>query len=111
MAGASDASEMVATREEMKRAKLDVAYRDFCAHLLIPLNECRRKSFYLPWKCEHERHVYEKCQYKECVWTGFLAWFRFRGARRDDARAREKREIVVRSTLLDGWVLSVLIDV
>jgi len=65
MAGASDASEMVATREEMKRAKLDVAYRDFCAHLLIPLNECRRKSFYLPWKCEHERHVYEKCQYKE----------------------------------------------
>lgn len=63
----SDASKMVATREEMKRAKLDVAYRDFCAHLLIPLNECRRKSFYLPWKCEHERHVYEKCQYKECV--------------------------------------------
>ena len=25
----------------------------------------RRKSFYLPWKCEHERHAYEVCQYKE----------------------------------------------
>lgn len=61
------ASEMIATREEMRDAKLDIGYRDFCAHLLIPLNECRRKSFFLPWKCEHERHVYEKCQYKECV--------------------------------------------
>jgi NADH dehydrogenase (ubiquinone) 1 beta subcomplex subunit 7 len=58
---------MIATREEMKAAKLDIGYRDFCAHLLIPLNACRRKSFYLPWKCEHERHVYEKCQYKEYV--------------------------------------------
>lgn len=65
--GSSDESEMIASREDMKRAKLDIGYRDFCAHLLIPLNECRRKSFYLPWKCEHERHVYEKCQYKECV--------------------------------------------
>ena len=64
-----DASEMIATREEMKRAKLDLGYRDFCAHLLIPLNECRRRSFYLPWKCGRERHVYEKCQYKECVRT------------------------------------------
>tara|TARA_B100000683_G_C12508672_1_gene559977 strand:- start:2952 stop:3353 length:402 start_codon:yes stop_codon:yes gene_type:complete len=62
-----DASEMIATREEMKRAKLDLGYRDFCAHLLIPLNECRRRSLYLPWKCGRERHVYEKCQYKECV--------------------------------------------
>ena len=58
---------MIATREEMKAAKLDIGYRDFCAHLLIPLNACRRKSFFLPWKCEHERHVYEKCQYKEYV--------------------------------------------
>lgn len=59
------ASEMIATREEMRDAKLDIGYRDFCAHLLIPLNECRRASYFLPWKCEHERHVYEKCQYKE----------------------------------------------
>lgn len=21
---------------------------------------CRRKSLYVPWKCEHERHEYEK---------------------------------------------------
>lgn len=28
--------------------------------LLIPLNRCRHKEFYLPWKCEDERHGYEK---------------------------------------------------
>jgi NADH dehydrogenase (ubiquinone) 1 beta subcomplex subunit 7 len=58
-------STMQATQKELVDAKIELAYRDFCAHLLIPLNECRRKSCYLPWKCEHERHVYEKCQYKE----------------------------------------------
>ena len=47
----------------MSKAGLDMVYRDFCADLLIPLNECRRKSLYLPWKCEEERHAYEKCQY------------------------------------------------
>jgi hypothetical protein len=26
---------------------------------------CRRASLYVPWKCEHERHSYEKCQYKD----------------------------------------------
>lgn len=90
---ASDASKMVATREEMKRAKLDVAYRDFCAHLLIPLNECRRKSFYLPWKCEHERHVYEKCQYKECVARCSRATRCFRGGGRRWMDACERGRI------------------
>ena len=50
---------------DLQNAKIDIGYRDFCAHLLIPLNACRRKNFYLPWRCEHERHAYEKCEYKE----------------------------------------------
>ncbi|CAF9915538.1 MAG: hypothetical protein GOMPHAMPRED_000787 [Gomphillus americanus] len=54
-----------ATREEMSAARLPLAYRDSCAHLLIPLNKCRRKEWYLPWKCEDERHGYEKCQFNE----------------------------------------------
>ncbi|KAF2643854.1 hypothetical protein P280DRAFT_445056 [Massarina eburnea CBS 473.64] len=54
-----------ATREEMSAARLPLAYRDSCAHLLIPLNRCRQEEFYLPWKCETERHSYEKCQYDE----------------------------------------------
>lgn len=40
-----------ATREEMSDAKLPLAYRDSCAHLLIPLNKCRRETWYAPWKC------------------------------------------------------------
>ncbi|KAF2470225.1 NADH-ubiquinone oxidoreductase-like protein B18 subunit [Lindgomyces ingoldianus] len=53
------------TREEMSAARLPLPYRDSCAHLLIPLNRCRYEEFYLPWKCEDERHSYEKCQYVE----------------------------------------------
>ena len=52
-------------QEELQNAKISLGYRDFCAHLLIPLNACRRKELYLPWKCEHERHSYEKCEYLE----------------------------------------------
>ncbi|MDI1493431.1 MAG: hypothetical protein OHK93_005220 [Ramalina farinacea] len=54
-----------ATREEMSAARLPLPYRDSCAHLLIPLNRCRFEEYYLPWKCETERHSYEKCQYEE----------------------------------------------
>jgi len=60
-------STMHATQEQLRDAKVDLAYRDFCAHLLIPLNNCRKENYFLPWRCGHERHVYEKCQYKECV--------------------------------------------
>ncbi|KAF9624731.1 hypothetical protein IFM89_013269 [Coptis chinensis] len=55
---------MIATQEEMVEAKVPIPYRDQCAHLLIPLNKCRSKEFFLPWKCEDERHVYEKCEYE-----------------------------------------------
>ena len=48
----------------MEEAKVPLAYRDQCAHLLIPLNKCRHAEIYLPWKCEVERHVYEKCAYE-----------------------------------------------
>ncbi|KEY72180.1 hypothetical protein S40285_03536 [Stachybotrys chlorohalonatus IBT 40285] len=54
-----------ATREEMREARLPLAYRDSCAHLLIPLNRCRKDTWYAPWKCQDERHSYEKCQYVE----------------------------------------------
>ena len=63
----------------VKAARLDIAYRDYCAHLLIPLNKCRHETFYLPWKCGHERHTYEKCQYVEYV---FLRRVRPRSAQR-----------------------------
>lgn len=56
---------MKATMEEMDAARIPWAWRDYCAHLLIPLNKCRRQNAYVPWACHHEKHVYEKCQYKE----------------------------------------------
>jgi NADH dehydrogenase (ubiquinone) 1 beta subcomplex subunit 7 len=56
---------MKVTEAEMKAARIDVSFRDYCAHLLIPLNTCRRANFYMPFKCGEERHAYEKCQYHE----------------------------------------------
>ncbi|GMY18069.1 NADH dehydrogenase [ubiquinone] 1 beta subcomplex subunit 7 [Fagus crenata] len=55
---------MIATQAEMVEAKVPIPYRDQCAHLLIPLNKCRQAELYLPWKCETERHSYEKCEYE-----------------------------------------------
>jgi len=55
---------MIASQEEMAEARVPIAYRDQCAHLLIPLNKCRAAELYLPWKCENERHSYEKCEYE-----------------------------------------------
>ncbi|XP_050275708.1 NADH dehydrogenase [ubiquinone] 1 beta subcomplex subunit 7 [Quercus robur] len=55
---------MIATQAEMVEAKVPIPYRDQCAHLLIPLNKCRQAELYLPWKCETERHIYEKCEYE-----------------------------------------------
>jgi NADH dehydrogenase (ubiquinone) 1 beta subcomplex subunit 7 len=44
-------------------AKVPLAFRDTCGHLLIPLNKCRRESFWNPNKCGHYRHTYEECLY------------------------------------------------
>mmetsp|Transcript_3387 Transcript_3387/g.8814 ORF Transcript_3387/g.8814 Transcript_3387/m.8814 type:complete len:114 (-) Transcript_3387:271-612(-) len=53
------------SRKEMHDAKLPLEYRDYCAHLLIPLNRCRAAEFYLPWKCETLRNAHEKCQHND----------------------------------------------
>lgn len=58
-------SEIPVTAEQLKAARIEIGYRDYCSHLLIPLNQCRRKTMYFPWKCEDERHAFEKCEYVE----------------------------------------------
>jgi len=60
-----DPPEMIATREEMKEAKVPLPFRNYCAHLLIPLNECRKATFYSPFQCSDLRHAYEKCEFDE----------------------------------------------
>lgn len=47
----------------LKDAKIPLAYRDKCGHLLVDLNKCRRENFFSPNQCGHERHTYEECEY------------------------------------------------
>lgn len=70
---------MHASTEAMKREHVPIAVRDYCAHLLIPLNRCRHSQkfgLHLPWHCQEEIHAYERCQYIEYVvlfvYGGFL---------------------------------------
>ncbi|KAG1474485.1 hypothetical protein G6F56_000338 [Rhizopus delemar] len=58
-------SDGIASQKDMAKSRIPLEYRDYCANLLIPLNKCRGETFYLPWKCENERHAYEKCQYDD----------------------------------------------
>jgi NADH dehydrogenase (ubiquinone) 1 beta subcomplex subunit 7 len=60
-------AEMKVTHEQMKAARIPLNFRDYCAHILIPLNECRVKTWYTPWNCTDLRHSYEKCQHDECA--------------------------------------------
>ncbi|OSX73930.1 hypothetical protein BU14_0319s0018 [Porphyra umbilicalis] len=55
---------MKVTEAQLDAAGVDQAWRDYCSHLLIPLNKCRRANLSVPWKCVDERHGYEKCQYE-----------------------------------------------
>jgi NADH dehydrogenase (ubiquinone) 1 beta subcomplex subunit 7 len=85
--------EMKVTHQEMKAARLDVSYRDACAHLLIPLNKCRHES---PWtfQCGHERHEYERCLYVEVSSRERLGG--------DQEAEREDRVLATTSILEDG---------
>ncbi|KAI0636353.1 hypothetical protein C8Q77DRAFT_1156040 [Trametes polyzona] len=40
-----------------------LAQKDSCAGLLVSLQECRSKAFFLPFKCEGEQQALEKCQF------------------------------------------------
>ncbi|GLB42108.1 putative NADH-ubiquinone oxidoreductase B18 subunit (NDUFB7) [Lyophyllum shimeji] len=60
-------AETMASREEVKANRVPLGWRDHCSALLLPLNVCRKKNYYVPWECEHERHIYEKCQYDDYV--------------------------------------------
>lgn len=54
--------------ELLKKEHVPLAFRDNCAHLLVPLNQCRRQTFFNPNSCGHQRHIYEECE--------FIAWER-----------------------------------
>jgi hypothetical protein len=56
---------MIATEEEMESAKLPLADRDFCAHLLLKYRACRADKAPWLWQCGHEKHEYLQCEYEE----------------------------------------------
>lgn len=49
--------------QSLADAKVPLAFRDTCGHLLVPLNKCRRTTWWSPNQCGHERHTYEECLY------------------------------------------------
>lgn len=57
--------EMMISDEELAKERIPLAARDYCAHLLVDLNRCRRRNLYLPFKCTEEKHEYEQCLYNE----------------------------------------------
>ncbi|GBG34761.1 NADH dehydrogenase ubiquinone 1 beta subcomplex subunit 7 [Hondaea fermentalgiana] len=57
--------ELPVDREELRRYQISLANRDFCSHLLIPLEKCRRETAFSMSKCHHQLHAYEQCQYDE----------------------------------------------
>lgn len=56
---------MIATEAEMISAKLPLEDRSYCAHLLIDYRVCRTKHWPLAYKCHHEKHAYETCEFNE----------------------------------------------
>jgi hypothetical protein len=69
-----DAPYAPATHEEMRAARLPISFRDGCAGLLIPLNKCRQANMYMPFRCGHERHEYEKWCVSESAPTPPIKW-------------------------------------
>lgn len=58
---------MIATVEEMESAKLPLADRDFCAHLLLKYRACRADKAPWLWRCGHEKHEYLQCEYEDYI--------------------------------------------
>ncbi len=53
------------TDAEMNALKIPHEYRDYCAHLLIPLYKCRDDNFPFFSSCKPQEHEYMHCQYEE----------------------------------------------
>ncbi|XP_011307829.1 NADH dehydrogenase [ubiquinone] 1 beta subcomplex subunit 7 [Fopius arisanus] len=58
---------MVATQQEMRAARIEDEFRDYCAHHYLQLEVCRRENF--PWvmKCGAEKHKWDVCAYEDYV--------------------------------------------
>lgn len=78
----------------MRDAKLPLAYRDSCAHLLIPLNKCRRETWYAPWSCTVCFHP-ARSRTSRDSWTGEAA-----GSKKDSLANLYRMGMLGRATRL-----------
>ncbi|XP_046833698.1 NADH dehydrogenase [ubiquinone] 1 beta subcomplex subunit 7 [Vespa crabro] len=58
---------MIATDAEMKAARIPKKLRDYCAHKLLELEDCKKYNFPMMTRCSHQTHAYEQCQYEDYV--------------------------------------------
>jgi len=56
---------MIATEAEMISAKIPHKYRDYCAHLWIQFETCRKRQAPWYWRCGHVKHEYLTCQFED----------------------------------------------
>ena len=83
---------MKVSDDELALNQIPLYARDHCAHWLIELKRCHRKEFYLPWKCEFEKHNYEACVLQEYgkESDGHLYSVCLSGIRREKIKRREE---------------------
>ncbi|XP_069127312.1 NADH dehydrogenase [ubiquinone] 1 beta subcomplex subunit 7-like [Argopecten irradians] len=53
--------------EEMVAHKIPEEYRDYCAHYYVDMLKCFRKNMPFGYRCKHEKHHWEHCEYEEMV--------------------------------------------
>jgi len=58
---------MVATEAEMVSAKVPHMFRDYCAHLYIAYQGCKKQKAPFFYRCHHEKHEYETCEMEDYV--------------------------------------------
>lgn len=56
---------MKMSEEDMIAAKIPREKRDFCAHKLMELHDCKRIHYPFMLKCAHKKHEYNECQFEE----------------------------------------------
>ena len=57
--------EMIATQKEMMDNRVPLQFRDYYAHLYIPLKKCRLRTGKVPWGCKEEKHEWEHCEVED----------------------------------------------
>jgi len=58
---------MKLSQKELRDYHIQIGHRDTCAHLIPPLQDCRRRTKFAPWAedCKHMKHILVRCIYKD----------------------------------------------